>query len=68
MFDTSVTDRHGCNYCARSKNINTNGTNFNIVHFTENGRNDHFIQTVNNDIYHSLDIIYCPICGKQLRK
>lgn len=68
MFDTSIENRKGCNYCNRNKTINTNGTDFSIKHFNKNGRDDHFIQTINDGIYHSLDIRYCPICGKQLVK
>lgn len=66
-LDCSITNRKGCNYCERGKIINTNGTDFTISHFTDLGRDEHFIQTINdNGSYYSLDIRYCPICGKPL--
>ena len=57
----------GCDCCQKGKIINTNGTDFKICHFTELGKDEHFIQTITDSgEYHSLDIKYCPLCGKPL--
>ena len=63
-LDCSITNRKGCNYCGRGKVINTNGTDFIIKHGDE-----YFIETISvYGNYHSMDISYCPICGKKLNK
>ena len=68
-LDCSITNRQGCNYCGRGKIINTNGTDFTISHFAVLDRDEHFLQTINDyGNYYSLDINYCPICGKYLAK
>ena len=56
-----------CEYCKERKIMNTNGTNFTIGHFTDLGRDEHFIYTTGTDSdYHSLDINYCPMCGGKM--
>ena len=65
MYDCSVNKgRKGCNYCLKSKCIDKGDFSINI---------DDELQTLDVECDTSreilyLEINYCPICGKQLRK
>lgn len=64
-LDCSITNRRGCNYCMRGKVININGDSFSITEEKEDER--YFLSTEGTHFF-TMDIRYCPICGKKLFK
>ena len=63
-FDTSISERKGCNYCLTGKTVNTNGSDFRI--HADKDDKECFMYTSGE--YKSIDIRYCPFCGRKLVK
>lgn len=67
-MDCSITNRKGCNYCLRSKDIPSYNSHFGL-HINDE---DKSIEICFNDVDSGIsteviiDINYCPLCGRKL--
>lgn len=63
-YDCSVTDRKGCNYCLRYKAFCE--TEIDRFHIDDDSKTLD-VHSCEGDII-GIEINYCPICGKKLRR
>lgn len=61
-YDCSVTNRKGCNYCIRYKPFYS--TDIDRFHIDDDFKRIDVFQSERVNI--SIEINYCPICGKKL--
>jgi len=68
-YDTSVTERKGCNYCLRGKELESSNTLSVWINDDDcNGNSTIKIRSNADYIDEVVKINYCPICGKELLK
>jgi glutaredoxin len=69
-YDCSVTNRKGCNYCLKMKElIDDNNADIFIDDNDCNGNAHLTIGVILEEYYYNkkMPINYCPICGKKLK-
>lgn len=69
-YDCSVTNRKGCNYCLKTKElIDDNNADIFIDDSDCNGNAYLTIGVILEECYYDkkIPISYCPICGKKLK-
>jgi hypothetical protein len=71
VYDCSVTNRKGCNYCLRRKNL-INDDSDTTIFINDNDCNGNAyldIRDIIEEYYYDkkISVNYCPICGKKLK-